>query len=328
MRCSAAHNDGTVLQLPTPRACILSMRPLKQLALVLGTGYIFVYFSEHLFWARARPDDSLQDRLSVWIAYSLMAFVFLHLVTHFRVREKWSLFLGGAAFGWIAEGLVVQTAYDMLPLSISFTGLAWHALITIWIGWYAAGRALTSPAFFRALGLFAVIGACYGLWAIAWWLEPDGGVATLAQFSIFTLTTTLLVAFAYILFHWGATEPFTPDPWVTRLVYAAFFVYFVFVAVPAQPLAALILPMLLGLTCYGLRRHRPAEETPALLALLRGRIQPLNLLALSALPITAIAFYALALFLHLQWHTNWILYLITTPLGFILFGIGVFKKRA
>jgi hypothetical protein len=115
---------------------------------------------------------------------------------------------------------------------------------------------------------------------------------------------------------------------VTRFVYAAFLAYFAFVTVPAAPISLLVLPMLLGLAYYGLRRHRPAEEAASLTATLRGRIHPLNYLALFALSLTAIAFYALALSLNLQWHTNWILYLITTPLGFILFGLGLFKKRA
>lgn len=303
------------------------MRTLKNFALVLGTGYIFVYFSEHLFWARVRPEDSLPEWIGAWIAYSLMAFVFLHLVAYFRVAEKWSLFLVGAAFGWLAEGVVVQTTYESLPLSISFTGLAWHALITVWIGWYAVRRALLAPASFRTFGLFAAIGVCYPLWAITWWLEPDGGIATLAEFSAFTLTITALVASAYALANWGATEPFAPNRWVTRIVYGLFLLYFVFVTIPAQFLAALLLPLLLGLTYYGLRRHRPAAETDSLLTTLTGRIPPLNYLALFLLPLTAIAVYAAALSLNLQWHTNWILYLVATPLGFIFFGVGLLKKR-
>jgi len=304
------------------------MRTLKQLALVLGTGYIFVYFSEHIFWARVRPDDSLGGWLGAWIAYSLMAFVFLHIVERFRIHEKWSLFLAAAIFGWLAEGVVVQTTYENLPLSISFTGLAWHALITVWIGWYAIRRALTSPASLRTFGRFAAIGAFYSLWAIAWWLEPDGGIATLAEFSAYIFSITFLVALAYALVNWGASEPFRPNDWVTRLVYAAFLAYFAFVTVPAAPISLILLPLLLGLSAYGLHRHRPTDETASLITTLHGRIHPLNILTIFALPLTAVAFYALALSLNLQWHTNWLLYLIATPLGFILFGVGMFKKRA
>ena len=303
------------------------MRTLKNFALVLATGYIFVYFSEHLFWARVRPEDSLPEWIGAWIAYSLMAFVFLHLVTYFRIVEKWSLFLAAAAFGWLAEGIVVQTTYESLPLSISFTGLAWHALITIWIGWYAVRRALLAPASSRTFGLFAVIGACYGLWAIAWWLEPDGGVATLAEFSTFILTITALVALAYGLANWGATEPFTPNRWLTRVIYALVLLYFAFVTIPATPIAIIILPILLALVYYGLRRHRPVDQSDSLLTTLAGRVPPLNYLAFFLLPLTAIAVYAVALTINLQWHTNWILYLVATPLGFVLFAVSLLKKR-
>lgn len=301
------------------------MRILKNIVLVLATGYIFVFFSEHLFWARVRPDDSLKGWLGAWIAYSLTAFVFLSLVSKFRIADHWPLFLAASAFGWLTEGLIVQTTYEMLPLSISFTGLAWHALISVWIGWYAVRKALISPPCLRTLGLFAAIGAGYGLWAINWWLEPDGGIATLGEFSSFTLTISTLMMVAYTLANWSASEPFAPNRWVTGIIAAVFVLYFAFVTVPAAPVALLILPILLGLVYFSLRHHTQMETREPLTTSLHGRIHPLNYLSLSALPLTAIVVYATAEALHLQWQTNWILYLITTPLGFVLFGISLFK---
>lgn len=303
------------------------MRILKNILLVLSTGYIFVYFSENTFWARVRPEDSLGEWISVWIAYSLMAFVFLHLVTHFKVANRWALFLAGAALGWMAEGIIVQTTYESLPLSISFTGLAWHAIITIWIGWYAFRERLSSPASFRTLKLAALTGVGYGLWAISWWLEPDGGVATLGEFSAFVLTTSGLVIIAYWLANWSASEPFAPNRWVTGIIYSLFVLYFLFIAVPAVPLAIIILPILLGLVYFGLRKNRQVEQGESLLVSLSGNSSPLNYLSLLALPLTAIFVYALALALNVPWQTNWVLYLITTPLGFILFFVSLFKIR-
>ena len=303
------------------------MRIFKNILLVLSTGYIFVFFSEHVFWARVRPEDSFSEWLAVWIAYSLLAFVFLHLVTYFKVANRWALFLAGAAFGWMAEGIIVQTTYESLPLSISFTGLAWHALITIWIGWYALRQRLSTPASLRTLKLAAAIGAGYGLWAIAWWLEPDGGVATLGEFSTFVLITSVLVIIAYWLANWSASEPFTPNRWVTGIIYSLFILYFLFIAVPAAPVAIIILPILLGLVYFGLRKNKQTEQNDSLPATLTSRPNSLNYLSLLAMPLTAILVYAIALTLDLQWHTNWILYLITTPLGFFLFIMSLFKVR-
>ena len=106
-------------------------RIVKQILGVLATGYILFYYSELVFWARAKPTDSLPNWISTWLAYSLLAFVFLAIVARFRVHTIWALFLAGAVFGWMTEGIVVQTTYEDLPLSLSFTGLAWHALISI-----------------------------------------------------------------------------------------------------------------------------------------------------------------------------------------------------
>ena len=302
------------------------MKLLKNILLVLSTGYIFVYFSEHLFWARIRPDDSLGGWLGAWVAYTFLAFVFLTLIAYFKIKNIWSLFLAGAAFGWLAEGVIVQTTYEFLPLSISFTGLAWHALITIWIGWYALRKSFFSIASFSTVKLSAVIGACYGLWAIAWWSEPDGGVSSLVDFAAFSLVTTILVILAYGLANWSATEPFLPDCRVTLGISLLFILYFLFVAVPAAPLALIILPLLLGLVYFGLRRTRLAAADLSMINELTGNIPVWNLLGLLAVPVTGILVYWIALSLNLHWHTNWILYLIATPLGFILFGLSLYKS--
>lgn len=301
------------------------MRILKNILLVLSTGYIFVYFSEHLFWARIRPDDTLGGWIGAWIAYSLLAFVFLAGVSYFRVSNIWALFLAGAAFGWLAEGVVVQTTYEMLPLSISFTGLAWHALITIWIGWYAMQKSFFASAPLSTTKLAAVIGLCSGLWAISMWVEPDGGISSLAEYSSFTLVTTLLVIAAYWLANLCASEPFAPGRLATIFVSGIFVLYFIFVTVPAMPWALAILPILLGLVYLGLRSGREKETASSFLDGFGGRISTWKFLGLLALPITSIAVYASAQLMGLRWHTNWILYLITTPLGFILFGLSLFK---
>ena len=301
------------------------MKAIKNILLVLSTGYIFVYFSEHMFWARVRPEDSLNEWLAVWIAYSLAAFIFLHIITYFKVSNRWALFLAGAVFGWAVEGIIVQTTYESLPLSISWTGLAWHALITIWIGWFAFRQRLSSPASFGTLKLAIFTGAGYGLWAITWWLEPDGGVSTLGEFSMFVMTTSILVAMAYWLAHWSATEPFTPNRWVTRTIYGLFILYFLFIAIPAAPIASIILPVLLGLTFFGLHKNKQNELNNSSLINLPGGVHPFNYISLLALPLTAISVYALALAYNLQWQINWIIYLITTSLGFILFFVSFYK---
>jgi len=284
-----------------------------------------MYFSEHLFWSRVRPSDSFKDWFVTWIAYSLMAFIFLVLVSYFRVKNIWSLFLAGAIFGWIGEGIVVQTAYDMLPLSISFTGLAWHALITVWGGWYATQKSLLSTDTWSILKLAIAVGFFYGLWAINWWLEPDGGVSSIPEFATFSFITTSLVIFAYWLVNWSSSESLILNRWVITFISGVFALYFCFVTIPTAPLAAIILPILFGLVYLGLRQNRINENEGSLLDIQSSRIPFWNYISLLVLPVTSVLVYTFAISLNLQWHTNWILYIITTPLGFVLFGISLYK---
>ena len=303
------------------------MNMLRNILFVLSTGYIFVFFSEHLFWAHVRRDDSLPSWFGAWIAYSLMAFLFLHLVSYFRVKGIWALFLAGAVFGWLAEGVIVQTAYDMLPMSISFTGLAWHALIAVWIGWYAVQKALLSSSPWPSIRLSSLIGLVYGLWAISWWVEPDGKVSPVPEFAMFTFTTTGLVILAYWMANWSSSTPMRWNRWTTVVITTLFVLYFLFVTVPANPIAIIVLPVLLGLAYWGLRQNRLSESEGSLLETLNGRVSSRNYLGLLGLPITGTLIYALAMSLNLRVHTNWILYLITTALGFILFAISLYRLQ-
>lgn len=301
------------------------MKTFRNLVLVLATGYLFAYYSEFLFWARPRSGDSLAGWAGTWLAYSLLAFVFLTLLAYFRVRSLWALFLAGAVFGWLAEGVVVQTAYEMLPLSISFTGLAWHALITVWVGWYAVQAALHAPGRFAALKISTLTGLCAGLWAISWWVEPDGGMASLGEYAAFSIITGLLAVLAYRLASWSASEPFAPQRWIVIVVSGLFVAYFFLVAVPAAPWAMVILPVLLALAFLGLKRNRQKETGRPMLERFAAPLPWWKTAGLLALPLASLAVYALALSLDLHWQTNWVLYLVATPLGFIIFGISLYK---
>ncbi len=289
---------------------------------MLAVGFILTYFSELLFWARPRPGDSLGGWLGTWLVYSLTGFMMLALIGHFRARSIWALFLAGAAFGWLTEGLVVQTAYEDLPLSLSFTGLAWHAMISVLVGWWLMRKTLRR-GFLSTLVLSAAIGLAYGLWAIHWWLAPDGGVSPIPEFGLYTLIATLLVMLAYFIVDRWLPEPFLPDRWIVLATFVLLGAYFIFVTVQAVPLAGLILPLLLTVIYLTLRRNRKLEpersDEPDLSPPL------LSYLGLLAIPAAAILVYTLAAWLGLRWQTNWVFYILTTPAGFVLFLLSLGK---
>jgi hypothetical protein len=109
-------------------------RAAQNFLLALLNGFILFFYSERLFWSAWRPGDSIPDLMVTWLAYSVLAYLFLATVWFFRVNHLWSVFLAGAVYGWLTEGGLIHTLYGTeetapFPVSISITGLSWHALI-------------------------------------------------------------------------------------------------------------------------------------------------------------------------------------------------------
>jgi hypothetical protein len=290
---------------------------LKRLVLAVVTGYIFIYFSELAFWARPIEGTTLPGMLALLLPYSFAAYLFLATVSAFRVRTLAAVFLAGALFGWLVEGVFVQTAYESLPLSISFTGLAWHALLTVLVGWWALQWALRASVW-RALWVSMLVGGVYGLWATSWWAESPP-VTPLPAFAVYTLATTLVLMIAYWLAARLRVPRFAPSrlEWVVMLL--AILVYFALVTVPQQPLALVVLPPLVALVLFALWHNWHTETRDDALATLYASppIHVGRVMALWTLPLAANATYGLLLALDIRFPANIVLYLITTPLGFV-----------
>ena len=168
-------------------------RLFRSAAVILANGYVLFFVSERVFWSFWRPSDTLNEFLVTWLAYCLLGWVFLDLLRRFKVASFPSLFLCGAVFGWLGEGVVVDTLYGDLtnpfPLSISWTGLAWHALLSVGVGWYLIGKALTQNKPTRTAWLSLAVGVGWGLWAV-WW-EAEMGMETNTAVSGFALHAVL-----------------------------------------------------------------------------------------------------------------------------------------
>ena len=289
----------------------------------LACGYILMFYSEHMFWAHVRPNDNLLDYMATWIMYSILAVAFQLVVDYFRVKSIWALFLAGAVFGWLTEGIVVQTTYESLPFSISFTGLSWHALISVWVGWYAVRKAIQSGVG-ATLKVATAIGIFYGLWAIYWWNEPNEIAATPLAFALFAGMTTLLLIVSYMIYDRNMTT-FTGGRKLPIIIGVILLLYFVLIAIPTVPIAAVVLPPLLLIVYVVLRRNRRLEAQDGSLMTLTEAPPLKNYLAVLAIPIIAVMIYSVAFSQGWQWYTNWVVYLITMPLGFLLFGISILK---
>ncbi len=297
-----------------------------RLGLALATGVIFTFYSELAFWARPTEGTQIPELWPTILLYAFAAYAFLTTVSVFRVVSADALFLAGAVYGWLIEGVFVQTMYEDFPLNLSWTGLAWHALITVLFGWHALPEALHGSSARKPAALAAAAGVVYGLWAVWWWIETPPSTPPMSFAGYAALTTALLGAAHAI----GSRLPlatFTPSRLEIAVLGVVIGAYFIGITLPAQPLAALVLPPLAGAALLTLRRNAQRESRLDLVAqsLQRGVIPPRRLLALALVPVTATAVYALAFTLDLRPSTGMLLYLITTPLGFVLFVRSVFR---
>jgi hypothetical protein len=313
-----------------PRRSVERIRSVAhRLLLVLSAGYILMFFSEHMFWARFRPGtDSSENYFSTWIAYCLAGYAALAVMSIFKVRRAPAVFLAGAVFGWLVEGVIVGTAYESLPFSVSFTGLAWHAALSVGIGLWLIPTVLSR----RGLLIVPVsicTGLFFGAWGINWNANAAEYHASAPEFILFALATTALLIPAYGIFTASRRSPIRIHPVeaIPLGLLAAFF--FVFRAVE-QPAALCILPILMGATLFGLWRNRQREMEESLLKQPLAPVTGGSLAALLLIPVSAAAVYAPAAWLGWRIPTNILFYILLMPMGFVLYFaslVGIYTDR-
>lgn len=265
----------------------------KRIALAGIAGYILYCFSESFFWTRP-TEAHLSGYVIGWLLYTFLTFTLFATINYFRVRSVGALFLAGSLYGWLIEGVVMQTMYDSLPWQLSFTGLSWHALITVLGGWFYTRKILLENKPLKTLLLGGGFGLFYGLWSLNAWVQEAAITPLPAYVRFVTLSSVLLIA-CYALHDRLALSAFQPGRVEVGVQVVFLGAYFIFVTVPAQPLALLILPPLLLLTYSALRRNRRVEKRTNVLVALNGRVRWWNYLLLLVTPIAAVMVYALLL---------------------------------
>jgi len=139
----------------------------------LAAGAAGVFVSENLFWSAPRPGFSPGDWVLAWIAYALAAAVGLAAVAVTGCGGWRGLFLGGALFGFVTEGVLVDTMYDAFPVQLVWTPLAWHALLSA----LAAGgiaRSAAARGAGRQAAAWIALGLMFGGFALYWPAEWGG----------------------------------------------------------------------------------------------------------------------------------------------------------
>jgi hypothetical protein len=284
-----------------------------------------VVVSESWFWARLRPGDSVLGFVGTIVAYGLAVQVVRFVAHRWRVSAEgpgaWRrILLLGALYGWLVEGVIVTTVIDDLPFTLSWTGLAWHALFTVLVGWWWIPRTLDRPARGSVWRLGAV-GASVGVWA-AFWRFEDGAAISIGEYAAYVGVTTL--AYAAGLAGWwalrGRAAPRLPGSLTAMVLLAALAV----LNAIENPLT-LVGPALVALALVALITTAPRVEsapTDAAPEPLAGPTPWRALGRLAVIPVAATLVFALLTSAPDAIPTGWLLVGITAPFGALLFVVA------
>lgn len=305
-------------------------RASQNLLLALVNGFILFFFSERLFWSVWRSGDSVAELLVTWLAYSTAAYLFLSIVRYFRINDLWSLYLAGAIYGWLIEGGLIHTLYGTeesapFPISISITGLSWHALISVLAGWYATLNALSSRQPQWTAIIAAGVGAFWGCWATFLWHENPPEVTSVGDFFAYAVTMTCMLAGAWWLNFRVGLMHFRPGWPGTLLCAAVLGVFYSQHVIRLGWLPLILLPTLIGIALLALWRHRQSHSDVT--SMVANPLIVRNLTWLGLMPLVATMLYAAAEPIGLGQVpiASIVYYWITGPAGFLLLIIAIVR---
>lgn len=142
------------------------MAPFTHRALlILASGALLVSFSE--FWFYEIHDDVGQ--VGILLAYGLMGYLFPASVEYFRAYSFNGLFVAACMLGFLIEGVAVPVVYSNPPFTIIWTSMAWHALLSVTLGWLLFRHVMINKQWHQKLGLNVGLGLFLGCWNAYMW---------------------------------------------------------------------------------------------------------------------------------------------------------------
>lgn len=121
---------------------------------------IIVSFSEYWFYEVTSDVNSL----GIVLFYGILCYFTLILSQKYNVSNWNSFFILAFILGLIIEGTIVYYLYTGLPFTILWTSLAWHALLSVGVGWYVYHKIMSKGSLSLVILLNIIIGICLGLW--------------------------------------------------------------------------------------------------------------------------------------------------------------------
>jgi hypothetical protein len=292
---------------------------IRSLIVFLAAGYILMFNSEFLFYGEFSPDSgaglaALRDLGALWGLYTIMAWLTLAMMHIFRARSLPAVFMVGAIYGWLLEGVVVTTVYEAFPTQVHFTALAWHAPLDVALGLYLLPRLLRRQSSKPAAAAAACLGVFWGLWATwPWW--DTGTPLELVGFILFSFTNGVCLILAYRLFPADFYEHWQPSRTALLVMTGILIILFIVQVLPRYLFAILLLPVLLSMAFWALwkNRQRQLDRGPDENHLPAARRS--YLLVLLIVPATASGVYALCINNDFRFPVTYIVYAISSAVG-------------
>jgi hypothetical protein len=299
-----------------------------RLIIAIATGYIWFFYSERVFWSFwRRGEDTFGSFFATWAVYAIAAYICLILIQQYKARSVWAMFLVGAFFGWLVEGVFAMTLFGAegipFPFTISWTGLAWHAIISVVLGWYVLQQALTH-SFKRTAWVSGMLGIFWGTWSIFWSLER-AEVVPVDAYVLHAFAVTVILICMQCMYGWLGMQQFSATRLEKITVGLLAVLWFGFVTVPTFGALAAVLPVLFGVLYLALRKNKKTETRQSFLATLDAPITYMRSFAVLLMPLCATLIYALAQGMQLAPPTNFLVLGVTLPAGFILLGVSLWK---
>jgi hypothetical protein len=301
----------------------------ERIGLAVLTGIIFFFFSERVFWSFMRPGDSVIDIALTLIPYTICAYVMLILIERFRVSTLPALFVAGVAFGWLIEGVYALTFFGVggmpFPITIVWTGIAWHALMTVLLGWYYLRISLARRSYIHTLLLSGSFGLFWGVWALAWVFEAEPLTASGGAFVLHAFVATAV----FVLAQWltSRTRPASfaatrAEVWILAGVVVAYTALVTFAAVFFM---VGTLHLAFAALYFLLRRNRRDETGQNVLSVFAEPVPLLKYLCLFVMPAVASITYIAMMGAGLAFLSNIATLIVSSLAGVLIFVVSTYK---
>jgi hypothetical protein len=301
------------------------MRALRQLTFALAAGFVLFFYSERLFWTVVWPGTSVVELAATWLVYSAFAYLFLAVESSLRATGAAAGMLAGAVYGWLVEGGIASTLYGTepsapWPWSVSITGLSWHALLSVMVGWRLTGWALAARTPWPLAAVHAAVGCFWGVWAMFPRQETPPVAASVGEFAGHGVTCALLLAVSWRVLSWAGADGFKPG-WLGSAIAIAVVGLFYSQHVTSLGWRTALMPALLAVAIGTLAVRRGERATVEYRAMRDGWRAWMGF---AVLPVVATAVFAIGV--ELRWASlpvAQVVYAIGGMLGFVAFGAAV-----